>query len=157
MAGKELKVIITAQDGASRVFSEVGSSAQEAGNSVERAGQQGKAGMDSMSQSASQASQSLNEAARAATVVGGVITGAFAAPMLAGAKAAWGQVDAVEQATVAFRALEPDVAAVNTVLAELIEYARSHLGRLFSRQELFAAAQGLKVMGAETKNLTRYV
>lgn len=157
MAGKELKVIITAQDGASRVFSEVGSSAQEAGNSVERAGQQGKAGMDSLSQSASQASQSLNEAARAATVVGGVITGAFAAPMLAGAKAAWGQVDAVEQATVAFRALEPDVAAVNTVLAELIEYARSDLGRLFSRQELFAAAQGLKVMGAETENLTRYV
>lgn len=157
MADKELRVIVTAQDGASRVFTEVGSSAEAAGNSVQRAGQQGKAGMDTLSQSASQASQSLEATARAATLVGGAITGAFAAPMLAGAKAAWNQVDAVEQATVAFRALEPDVAAVNTVLAELIEYARSDLGRLFSRQELFAAAQGLKVMGAETQNLTRYV
>lgn len=82
-------------------------------------------------------------------------TGAFG--IVAMAKASWDQVSAVQQATVALRAYEKDGALVNKTLSELVSYARSDMGVLFQRQDLFAAAQGLKMMGAETGNLTRYV
>lgn len=72
-------------------------------------------------------------------------------------KQSWNQVKAVEQATVALRAYEKDGDKVNAVLKELIGYARSDMGVLFQRQDLFQAAQGLRVMGAETENLTDYV
>ena len=88
---------------------------------------------------------------------GSAILAGFGVPLTIGTKAAWGQVDAVEKATTALRAYESDTDKVNRVLAELIDYARSDLGVLFQRQDLFAAAQGLKVMGAETDDLTRYV
>lgn len=74
-----------------------------------------------------------------------------------GAKAAWDQVDAVEQATIALRAYEQDARKVDKVLKDLLSFARSDAGKLFLRQELFSAAQAMKVAGAETENLTRYV
>lgn len=101
--------------------------------------------------------KSLEKWGKRLMATGAVITGAFAAPIIAGSKAAWNQVDAVEQATVALRAYESDTEAVNKVLADLIAYAQSDLGVLFQRQDLFAAAQGLKIMGAETENLVEYV
>lgn len=73
------------------------------------------------------------------------------------ARESWNQVDAVEQATVALKAYEKDADKVTQVLEELVDYARSPLGVLFQRQELFGAAQALKTMGAETENLTKYV
>src|SRR5690606_12118109 len=74
-----------------------------------------------------------------------------------GATAAWKQVDAVEQATIALRAYEKDATKVDKVLKELLAFARSDAGKLFLREELFHAAQTMKVAGAETENLTRYV
>lgn len=70
---------------------------------------------------------------------------------------AFRQVSMVEQATVALNAYEKDAGKVNQVLSELLEFARSDLGVLFMREDLFAAAQGLKVMGAETENLNEFV
>jgi phage-related protein len=72
-------------------------------------------------------------------------------------KAAFDQVRQVEQATVALKAYEKDGSKVSQTLKELISYARSDLGVLFQRQDLFGAAQGLRIMGAETENLTDYV
>ncbi len=74
-----------------------------------------------------------------------------------GAKAAWDQVDAVEQATIALRAYEKDARKVDKVLEDLLQFARSDAGKLFMREELFRAAQTMKVAGAETENLARYV
>lgn len=157
MADKELRVIVTAQDGASRVFTEVGSSAEAAGSSVQRAGEQGSAGAQQLTKSTAELKKEMDDAAKAATLVGGAITSAFVAPMMAGATAAFRQVSAVEQATIALNAYEKDASKVNAVLEELVAFAQSDLGRLFQREELFAAAQALRVAGAETENLTRYV
>ena len=157
MAGKELTVIITAQDGASRVFTEVSSSAQEAGNSVQRAGEDGKKGVDDLSSSVEDLSANFDEAGKAAGVLGGAITAAFVGIIGTGASAMWDQVSAVEQATVALQAYESDADAVSSVLEELIGYARSDMGVLFNRTELFESAQALKLYGAETENLAEYV
>lgn len=73
------------------------------------------------------------------------------------ATASWQQVSSVEQATLALRAYEKDGNKVNKVLTDLIAYARSDLGVLFNRKDLFAAAQGLKLYGAQTDKLTDYV
>lgn len=72
------------------------------------------------------------------------------------AKAAFGQVKQVENATFALKAYERDTGKVNQVLSELVGFARSEMGVLFQRQDLFDAASTLKLYGVETQNLTRY-
>lgn len=72
-------------------------------------------------------------------------------------KMAFDQVNSVQQATLALRAYEKDGTKVNKVLSDLLGFARSDLGVLFNRKDLFAAAQQLKIMGAETDQLTDYV
>lgn len=72
-------------------------------------------------------------------------------------KMAFDQVNSVQQATLALRAYEKDGNKVNQVLAQLLTYARSDLGVLFNRKDLFAAAQGLKVMGDSTDELVGHV
>ncbi len=72
-------------------------------------------------------------------------------------KMAWDQVSGVQQATLALRAYEKDGKKVDRVLKGLLSYARSDMGVLFNRKDLFAAAQGLKVMGDDTSNLTDHV
>lgn len=135
MADKTLKVTISAKDDASATFRKVGDSAMSLGEAMERASRGG----------------------RALVGMGAGLSAVFVAPMALGAKAAWSQVDAVQKATVALRGYEKDASKVDKVLRELVAYARSPEGVLFQRQDLFAAAQGLKVAGAETQNLTRYV
>ena len=159
MAGKELKVIITAQDGASRVFSEVGSSAQEAGNSVQRAGEDGKKGVDDLSSSVGDLSANFDEAGKAAGVLGGAITAAFAGIIGTGASAVWDQVSAVEQATFALGAYGDSAEEVNAVLQDLTSYAQdaSRSGGIFWSQDLYSAAQQLVVVGAELENVSEYV
>lgn len=76
---------------------------------------------------------------------------------LAMAKASWDQVSAVQQATITLKAYEKDAGKVEQVLSGLVKYARSDLGVLFNRQELFAAAQGLKIMGDNTNDLVGHV
>lgn len=89
----------------------------------------------------------------AAVAAGAAVTGA----MVLASKASWDQVSAVQQATVALNAYEKDGNKVNKVLSELVAYARSDLGVLFNRKDLFAAAQGLKIMGDDTEKLTEHV
>lgn len=68
--------------------------------------------------------------------------------------AAFDQVRQVENATFALKAYEKNGAKVNKVLSELIDYARSDLGTLFKREDLFAAASTLKMYGQSTDSLT---
>lgn len=114
---------------------------------------------------------------KASSVIGGVgssfgkLTAAFAAGQLAAQAvskaiqvvvdvvkqsvgAAFQQVRQVENATFALKAYEKNGAKVNKVLSELIDYARSDLGTLFKREDLFAAASTLKMYGQSTDSLT---
>lgn len=70
---------------------------------------------------------------------------------------AFRQVDAVQQATTALNAYEKNGKKVQSVLSGLLSYARSDLGVLFNRKDLFAAAQSLKVMGDNTDHLVEHV
>lgn len=88
---------------------------------------------------------------------GTLILGSFAAPIAAGSRAAWGQVDAVEQATVAMRAYADSTEEVDAVLSGLLEYARSDMGVLFQRQDLFDAAQSMIMYGAAIEDVEGYV
>lgn len=110
--------------------------------------------LEKMTASATGASQKFAKGLLLAGTAAGV---AAAGGVAASSKAAWDQVYAVEQATVALSAYEKDGKKVDKVLNDLVSYARSDMGVLFQRQDLFAAAQGLRVMGAETGNLTNYV
>lgn len=113
---------------------------------------------------------------RASSVLGGVgssfgkLTAAFAAGQLAAnafskalnlvtdtvknsVGASFQQVRQVENATFALKAYEKNGDKVNKVLKDLVGYARSDLGTLFQRQDLFDAAQTLKLYGQETDTL----
>lgn len=70
------------------------------------------------------------------------------------AKAAFGQVKAVEEASFALRAYEKDAGKVNKVLNDLVAFARSDMGVLFQRQDLFDAASTLRMYGQATDTLT---
>lgn len=67
--------------------------------------------------------------------------------------AAFQQVRQVENSTIALKAYEKNGAKVNKVLKDLIAYARSDMGVLFQREDLFAAAQTLKLYGQSTDTL----
>lgn len=122
----------------------------------ERAVQSSSGGMTGWANAVVNNKKQLTTWGKTLVGVGGAITGSLAAPILAGSKAAWTQVDAVEQATVALKAYEPNVEAVNAVLADLIKYAQSDTGVLFQRTDLFEAAQSLKLYGDETENLSKH-
>lgn len=68
--------------------------------------------------------------------------------------AAFEQVRQVENSTIALKAYEKNGEKVNKVLKELISFARSDMGVLFQREDLFAAAQTLKLYGQSTDSLT---
>lgn len=88
-----------------------------------------------------------------ALVAGGVtVTGLTLA-----AKASWNQVDAVQQATIALKAYEKNGKKVDKVLSNLVSYARSDMGVLFNRKDLFESAQNLKLYGDRTEDLTEHV
>lgn len=96
------------------------------------------------------------KAAKVALTAVAAVTAAGTAVGVAAAKASWDQVSAVEQATVGLRAYERNGEAVNAVLKDLISYARSDMGVLFNRKDLFQSAQMLKLNGVETSKLTEY-
>lgn len=151
-----LSITIQAKDGATQVFQAVASSAKTMGQAVEQAGNSG-GGFQNLTAQVKALDAEIQTVGRSMLGLGTAMTGALAVPMALGTKAAWDQVDAVQQATVALRAYEQDASKVDAVLESLVAYARSDMGVLFQRQDLFAAAQGLKVMGAETENLVEYV
>lgn len=103
---------------------------------------------------ASAAFSKFATAAKVAAVAGGVV---LAGGIAAAAKASFTQVDAVQQATVALSAYEKDGGKVNNVLKQLVGFARSDMGVLFNRKDLFESAQNLRIMGDSTENLTDHV
>lgn len=145
----QLNVILTAT-GAKEVISDI--------NAVDGSVKKATTGFDafyaSIDGGAGKALRALDGLAK---LMGGLAVLGGVTLIAGGAKAAWDQVDAVEQATVALRAYEKDGKKVDKVLQDLLKYARSDMGVLFSRQELFAAAQSLKMYGAATEDLTGYV
>ena len=95
--------------------------------------------------------------AKTALVAGALTFAALSAGAVKATTAAWSQVSAVEQATVALGAYEKNGSKVDKVLKGLVGYARSDMGVLFNRKDLFEAAQGLKIMGDNTGQLTDHV
>lgn len=147
---EQLLITITARDGASQTFRAVADSAASMGQEISKAGDQSKTSFSDLT-------SELTTLGAGMTAVGGAITTAIVAPMALGTRAAFNQVRSVQQATVALNAYEKDARKVEQVLSDLVAYARSDMGILFQREDLFAAAQGLKIMGAETENLVEYV
>lgn len=60
---------------------------------------------------------------------------------------AFDQVRSVENATFALKAYEKDATKVDKVLKDLVAYARSDMGVLFQRDEMFKAASNLRGFG----------
>lgn len=129
MAQANIKAVITAEDRASATLGAFG-------NNVEGV--------------ASRITSALKVATVAAAAL--AVTGIGAAT-----KASWDQVDAVQQATIGLNAYEKNGEKVNAVLKDLISYARSDMGVLFNRKDLFGAAQSLKIYGDNTEDLTDHV
>lgn len=105
----------------------------------------------------SRVTQVLGKVVKAATAAAIVIGTTLAVAGVKAAKASWDQVAAVEQATVGLRAYERDGKKVNQVLGDLIKYARSDMGVLFNRKDLFQSAQMLKLNGVRTADLSKNV
>ncbi len=88
-------------------------------------------------------------------VIAGVAAGTGLAFILSkAAGAAFEQVRAVENASFALKAYEKDGAKVTKVLGELVAFARSDMGVLFQRDELFKAASNLRGFGEASDTLT---
>jgi phage-related protein len=106
---------------------------------------------------AQSASAALLTVGRTVAIGVGVAYGALAGGITTAAKASWDQVAAVEESSFALRAYEKDGAKVNTILKDLIAYARSDMGVLFNRQELFQAASTLRGFGDDASKVTEHV
>src|SRR3990167_8868751 len=87
--------------------------------------------------------------ATAATIAGTAVVGA----MTMAGKAAFDQVRQVENATFGLKAYEKNAGKVADVLKNLVAFARSDTGVLFQREDLFAAANTLKLYGQSTETL----
>lgn len=129
MADANIRAVITAKDEASTTLKQFGNNVDEVGSKV----------------------------TTAMKVAGVAAFAALAAGVTAAARASWDQVDAVQQATVALKAYEKDGNKVSQVLSDLVKYARSDLGVLFNRKDLFQSAQSLKLMGDNTSELVDHV
>lgn len=127
MAQANLKAVVTAEDRASGVLGGVGSSFGK----LTAAFAAGQLAANAFSKAVSLATDTVKNS------VG----------------ASFQQVRQVENATFALKAYEKNGDKVNKVLKDLVAYARSDLGTLFQRQDLFDAAQTLKLYGQETDTL----
>lgn len=131
-AQANIKAVITADDRASRVLRGFGSNIDGVGKKVSNLG------------------SGITRTVLPVFVALGAGLGAVS-------KMAFDQVSSVEQASLALRAYEKDGRKVDTILSDLLSYARSDMGVLFNRKDLFGAAQGLKIMGDSTSSLTDHV
>lgn len=113
--------------------------------------------MDSSSGLASKLGSAAGKVMKAGLVAGAAGAATLTAGLTKASKASWDQVDAVEQATVGLRAYERDGAKVEKVLGSLVSYARSDMGVLFNRRDLFQSAQMMKLNGMETEDLSKNV
>lgn len=136
MATNSIQILIQAKDNASKTLRGV---ADE---------------MDSGSSKANKFGNALASVGKTAAIVGAAAAGALTAGLTLAAKASFDQVKAVEEARFGLQAYEKDGAKVEKVLSGLVAYARSDMGVLFNRKDMFAAASTLKMYGNETGTLT---
>ena len=88
---------------------------------------------------------------------GGIAAGIIGLPSIGGGiMSSWNQVSGVEQATVAMNAYAESSEDVDAVLSQLLGYARSDMGVLFNRTELFSAAQSMLMYGASIEDVADY-
>lgn len=73
------------------------------------------------------------------------------------AKAAWDQVDAVQQAKAGLDRYYSSASDVNGIMKSLVGYAQSDAGVLFNRKDLFNSAQGLAMYNIEASKVSGYV
>lgn len=116
---------------------------------VERATDSASKKVDAFTKRLNAAENALKPIASASAVASGAVVAGFGLA----ANAAFQQVRAVENASFGLRAYEKDAQSVNTVLGQLIQFARSDAGVLFQREELFQAASTLKGFGEATSQL----
>lgn len=135
MAANTISILITAKDQASKVLK----------------------GLSSEVENGTKTSDRFKGALVAAGKVGATALAAGAAAattgLIAASKAAFDQVKSVEEARFGLQAYEKDAGKVNDVLSGLVDYARSDMGVLFNRKDMFAAASTLKMYGNETESL----
>lgn len=135
MASNTISILITAKDQASKLLrglsTEVDNNTKSSGRFKDAMVSAGKVGAAAL-------------AAGAAVATTGLI---------AASKAAFDQVKSVEEARFGLQAYEKDAGKVNDVLSGLVKYARSDMGVLFNRKDMFAAASTLKMYGNETGTL----
>lgn len=153
---RDIRINLIAKEDVSGSLRTIAAEADKTSDSLERAGSEGAAGLDQVSQAAAKTSQSLESSATSAGIFGSALLSAVAAPMGAGTMMMFNQVRDVERATRTLIALEPDIGKVRTELEALVSFARSPEGRLFMREELFGFAQALKAAGVETERLAEY-
>ena len=105
------------------------------------------------------ASKAVDAVGKVADGLGKIALTGLTAIFTKSAKAAFDQVNAVEQATFALGAYGDSAEDVNAVLQDLTDYAQdaSRSGGIFWSEDLFKAAQNLVVMGDELENVSEHV
>ena len=139
---QNINIVITATDKASKPL-------REAGKGVEGLG--GAANRSSLFMAA------LGRASTLALTAGAAGFAAMTAGAVAASKASFDQVRGVENARFGLQAYERDADKVNEVLGGLVAYAKSDMGVLFNRRDLFDAASTLKMYGDATDDITGHV
>lgn len=112
---------------------------------------------DANESASDRSNKSWSNFAKAGIAAAATATAALGAVIVKASTASFDQVAAVEQATVGLKAYEKNTDKVNAVLSDLISYARSDLGVLFNRKDLFESAQSMKLNGVATEDLTNNV
>lgn len=139
MATNQINIVITAQDKASKPIRDVSQSTDELTGSTSKFGS---------------VMMTLGKAGIAAGIAG---FASLAAGAVSAAKTSYDQVKAVEEARFGLQAYEKDASKVSRVLDGLVAYAKSDMGVLFNRKDLFDAASTLKMYGDATDSLTDHV
>lgn len=138
-SANNIRIIISAKDQASTPLKKTQSEVEGLSGSSKRLGSVLKTGL---------------KVGFAATAAGASLA---TAGLVKAAKASYDQVKAVEEARFGLLAYEKDGRKVNKVLDGLVAYAKSDMGVLFNRKDMFAAASTLKMYGNSTDTLTERV
>ena len=135
----KINIVITAEDKASKQLRQVSDA------------------VESTSKSSGKLSSAVVTGSKIALGAGAAGFAALTTGAVSASKASFDQVTAVENARFGLQAYEKDTGKVNRVLSDLVAYAKSDMGVLFNRKDLFAAASTLKLFGDSTDDLTGHV
>lgn len=138
--------LLSALDGAEKAANRTGKNVDESfSKSFQKAAYNASSSINNIA-------NGLGRVLKGALAIG--VTGSFG--IVSMTKAAFDQVRAVESASFGLKAYETNADSVNKVLSDLVKYARSDMGVLFKREELFKSATNLKLFGVETEKIVGY-